>query len=178
MATTKFKGTPVKLAGTEIKVGDSAPSVKLVAKDLSEIKVGGKADTVQVIVAVPSLDTGVCAAEARRFNSEAAKIEGATVTIVSMDLPFAMGRFCTTEGIANLAVGSDFREKKFSNEYGLLFAEGPLKGICARAVFVVNKSGKVVYKELCEEQTSEPDYEAALCAINEATSKKRCYKTK
>lgn len=178
MATTKLKGNVVKLAGKELKVGDSAPSVKVVAKDLSEIKVGGKGDMVQVIIAVPSLDTAVCAAETRRFNTEAAKIEGATVTIVSMDLPFAMGRFCTTEGISNLAVGSDFREKKFATEYGILIADGPLKGISARAVFVVNKSGKVVYKELCEEITAEPNYEAALCAINEATSKKKCCKTK
>lgn len=178
MATTKLKGNVVKLAGKELKVGDSAPSVKVVAKDLSEIKVGGKGDLVQVIVAVPSLDTAVCAAETRRFNTEAAKIEGATVTIVSMDLPFAMGRFCTTEGINNLAVGSDFREKKFATEYGILIADGPLKGISARAVFIVNKSGKVVYKELCEEITAEPNYEAALCAITEATSKKKCCKTK
>ena len=178
MATTKLKGNVVKLAGKEIKVGDSAPTVKVVAKDLSEIKVGGKSDAVQVIVAVPSLDTAVCASETRRFNTEAAKIEGATVTIVSMDLPFAMGRFCTTEGINNLSVGSDFRDKKFASDYGILIADGPLKGLSARAIFVVNKSGKVVYKELCEEITAEPNYEEALCAINEATSKKKGCRTK
>ena len=178
MATTKLKGNVVKLAGKEIKVGDSAPTVKVVSKDLNEIKVGGKSDAVQVIVAVPSLDTAVCASETRRFNTEAAKIEGATVTVVSMDLPFAMGRFCTTEGINNLNVGSDFRDKKFASDYGILIADGPLKGLSARAIFVVNKSGKVVYKELCEEITAEPNYEEALCAINEATSKKKCCKTK
>jgi thiol peroxidase len=176
MATTKLKGNLVKLAGKEVKVGDSAPTVKVVAKDLSEIKVGGKSDMVQVIVAVPSLDTPVCAAETRRFNVEAAKIEGAVVTVVSMDLPFAMGRFCTTEGIENLSVGSDFRDKKFAESYGILIADGPLKGISARAIFVVNKSGKVVYKELCEEITEEPKYEKALCAINEACSKTKCCK--
>lgn len=176
MATTKLKGTPVKLSGKQIKVGDSAPSVKVVAKDLSEIKVGGKGDTIQVIVAVPSLDTAVCASETRRFNTEAAKIEGATVSVISMDLPFAMGRFCTTEGIDNLVVGSDFRDKKFAESYGILIADGPLKGLNARAIFVVNKSGKVVYKELCEEITAEPNYEAALCAIAEAGMRKKCSK--
>ena len=176
MATTKLKGNVVKLEGKELKVGESAPTVKVVAKDLSDIKVGGKSDKVQVIVAVPSLDTPVCAAETRRFNTEAAKIEGATVTVVSMDLPFAMGRFCTTEGINNLAVGSDFRDKGFASSYGILIKDGPLKGISARAIFVVNKSGKLVYKELCEEITAEPNYEAALCAINEATSKTKCCK--
>ncbi len=101
MATTKLKGNVVNLAGNEVNVGDNAPSVKVVAQDLSEIEVGGTKDKVQVLVVVPSLDTPVCAAETRRFNKEAAKIDNAEVTVVSMDLPFAMGRFCTTEGIEN-----------------------------------------------------------------------------
>ncbi|WP_263833644.1 thiol peroxidase [Sulfurospirillum oryzae] len=175
MATTNLKGNLVTLAGSEINVGDNAPSVKVVAKDLSEISVGGASDKAQVIVIVPSLDTAVCAQETRTFNTKAAAIPNATVTVVSMDLPFAMGRFCTTEGIENLQVGSDFRERAVANAYGVLIVDGPLKGLSARAIFVVNKSGKVVYKEICPEITEEPNYEAALCALKEsATPEHKC----
>jgi thiol peroxidase len=161
MATTKLKGNLVNLAGTEVNVGDKAPVVKVVAQDLSEVEVGGKA---QVIVVVPSLDTPVCAAETRRFNEEAAKSE-AEVVVVSMDLPFAMGRFCTTEGIENLKVGSDFRNKDFANAYGVLIADGPLAGVTCRAIFITDAEGTVTYKEICPEITEEPNYEAALAAI-------------
>ena len=170
MATTKLKGNLVNLAGTQINVGDAAPAVTLVAKNLSEIQVGGAKDKAQVIVIVPSLDTAVCAQETRTFNTKAAAIENATVIVASMDLPFAMGRFCTTEGIENLQVGSDFREKALASQYGVLIADGPLKGLSARAIFVVDTAGKVVYKEICEEITEEPKYEAALCALKETAA--------
>jgi len=162
MATTNLKGNPVNLAGTEVNVGDKAPVVNVVAQDLSEVEVGGKA---QIIVVVPSLDTPVCAAETRKFNEEAAKSD-AEVVVISMDLPFAMGRFCTTEGIENLKVGSDFRNKDFANAYGVLIADGPLAGVTCRAIFVTDAEGTVTYKELCPEITEEPNYEAALAAIN------------
>ena len=166
--TTKLKGNVVALSGTQINVGDNAPEITVVAKDLSEIKVGGISDKVQLIVVVPSLDTAVCAAETRKFNEEAASIEGVNVTVVSMDLPFAMGRFCTTEGIENLAVGSDFRNKDFANAYGMLISEGPLAGVTARAIFVVDKNGKVAYKQLCPEITQEPQYAEAIKAAKAA----------
>ncbi len=162
MATTKLKGNIVNLAGKEINVGDKAPIVSVVAQDLSEITVGGKA---QVIIVVPSLDTPVCAAETRRFNEEAANSD-AEVVVVSMDLPFAMGRFCTTEGIENLKVGSDFRNKDLANTYGVLIADGPLAGVTCRAIFVTDAQGIVTYKEICPEITEEPNYEAALAAVN------------
>ena len=170
MSSTKLKGNPVALAGNEIIVGDKAPIVKVVAKDLSELTIGGPSDKTQIIVIVPSLDTAVCAQETRTFNTKAAAIKDATVVVVSMDLPFAMGRFCTTEGIENLQVGSDFREKAAANAYGVLIADGPLKGLSARAIFVVDKSGKVAYKEICPEITEEPNYEAALCALKDAAA--------
>lgn len=170
MASTNLKGNPVALSGTEINVGDSAPAITVIAKDLSEITVGGASDKAQIIVIVPSLDTAVCAQETRTFNTKAAAIENAGVVVVSMDLPFAMGRFCTTEGIENLQVGSDFRAKELANAYGVLISDGPLKGLSARAIFVVNKSGKVVYKEICPEITEEPNYEAALCALKETAT--------
>ncbi len=174
MATTHLKGNVVNLAGNKVNVGDLAPIVTVVAKDLSDIKVGGEQGKVQVLVVVPSLDTPVCASETRRFNTEAAKIENASVTVVSMDLPFAMGRFCTTEGIENLEVGSDFRNKEFANAYGVLIADGPLAGVTARAIFVIDASGKVAYKDICNEITEEPNYDNALAAITDATTTSCC----
>jgi len=168
MAKTKLKGNDVNLAGNDVKVGDKAPEVTVVGKDLSEIKVGGAKDKVQLIVAVPSLDTAVCAAETRKFNEEASAIEGVEVTVVSMDLPFAMGRFCTTEGIDNLTVGSDFRNKDFAKSYGVLIADGPLAGVSARAIFVVNNSGEITYKQIVPEITEEPDYKEAIEAAKAA----------
>ncbi len=161
MAKTNLKGNPVELAGTEINVGDKAPIVKVVAQNLSDVQIGGKS---QMIVVVPSLDTEVCAAETRKFNEEAVRTD-AEIIVVSMDLPFAAGRFCTTEGIENLTVGSDFRNKDFANSYGVLIADGPLAGVTCRAIFVINNDGIVTYKEICEEITKEPNYEAALAAI-------------
>lgn len=170
MATTKLKGSLVNLAGNDVNVGDKAPVVNVVGQDLSDIEVGNKA---QVVIVVPSLDTPVCAAETRKFNEEAAKTE-AEVVVVSMDLPFAMGRFCTTEGIENLKVGSDFRNKDLANAYGVLISDGPLAGITCRAIFVINANGVIKYKEICEEITEEPNYDAALAAISEITSTSCC----
>jgi thiol peroxidase len=168
MATTNFKGTPVTLGGNEINVGDTAPEVTIVAGDLSDIEVGGAKDQVQLIVSVPSLDTPVCAAETRRFNQEVGALDICTTTVVSMDLPFASSKFCSTEGIDNLEVGSDYVDKDFAKAYGVLMTDNKLKGLCARAIFVVDRSGEVVYKEIVSEVTDEPNYEAALEAIKEA----------
>lgn len=165
MATTKLKGNIVNLSGGEINVGDVAPIVNVVGQNLAEIQVGGQKGCAQVIVVVPSLDTPVCAAETRKFNEEAASMENTEITVVSMDLPFAMGRFCTTEGIENLKVGSDFRNKDLANAYGVLISDGPLAGITCRAIFITDAEGTVVYKEICPEITEEPNYEAALAAI-------------
>lgn len=174
MATTKLKGNEVNLAGNTVNVGDAAPVVNVVAKDLSDVQVGGENGKAQIVVVVPSLDTPVCAAETRKFNEEAASIENAEVVVVSMDLPFAMGRFCTTEGIENVTVGSDFRAKEFANAYGVLIENGPLAGVTCRAVFVINASGVVTYKEICPEITEEPNYADALAAAKDATSTSCC----
>ena len=169
--TTKLKGNDVALYGNQVNVGDTAPVVTLPNKSLAEVTIGGASDKAQLIIAVPSLDTPVCATETRKFNEEAAKVENAKVFVVSMDLPFAAGRFCSTEGVENLEVLSDYREKCFSTQYGTLIAEGPLRGLSARAIFVVGKDGKIAYKELVPEITEEPNYEAALEALKEAASK-------
>lgn len=170
MASVKFQGNPVGLSGTNVSKGERAPIVSVVGSDLADIKIGGEQGVAQVIVAVPSLDTGVCAAEARKFNERAAGVANTEVIVVSMDLPFAMGRFCTTEGIKNLKVASDFRNKEFSKAYGVLLADGVLAGLTARAVFVIDASGIIVYKEICDEITSEPNYDAALAAASEASA--------
>jgi thiol peroxidase len=168
MQTTNFKGTPVKLAGNEVKVGDKAPVVSAIGTDLSEVEVGGAKDHVQLIITVPSLDTATCAAETRRFNQEVNDLDICETTVISMDLPFASQRFCTTEGIANLSVASDYIDKVVSKAYGVLMDDNKLKGLSARAVFVVDRSGEIVYKEIVQEVTAEPNYEAALEAIKEA----------
>ena len=169
--TTKLKGNDVALYGNQVNVGDNAPVVTLPNKALTEVTIGGASDKAQLIIAVPSLDTPVCATETRKFNEEAAKVENAVVCVVSMDLPFAAGRFCSTEGVENLEVLSDYREKCFSTQYGTLIAEGALRGLSARAIFVVGKDGKIAYKELVPEITEEPNYEEALAALKEAASK-------
>lgn len=163
--SVKLKGSPVKLVGDEIKVGDFAPSVKLKGNDLGYVIVGGKKDKIQVINVVPSLDTPVCQIQTKHFNKEAANLPNVEVFVVSMDLPFAQGRFCSVEGIENVKALSDFKNKEFGNKYGVLIDDSPLSGLLARAVFVIDESGKVIYKEICEEITNEPNYENALKAI-------------
>lgn len=165
MATTKLKGNTVNIGGSELNVGDSAPEVSIPASDLSDKKIGGTNDKKQILVVVPSLDTPVCAAETRKFNEKAASVSGAEVIIVSMDLPFAAKRFCTTEGIENLTVCSDFRNKEFAQKYGMLLADGALAGLTCRAILVVDSDGKISYKQIVPEITEEPDYEDVFNAL-------------
>ena len=166
MATTKLKGNTVNLAGNEVKVGDKAPQITVVnSAGLADKVVGGAQAKKQLIVVVPSLDTAVCATETRQFNAKAADLTDVDVTIVSMDLPFAAGRFCSTEGIENLVVASDFRNKDFANAYGVLIADGALAGVTCRAIFAVDTNGVVTYKEIVPEITEEPNYDAALAAV-------------
>jgi len=167
MATTKFKGTDVELLGNEVNVGDKAPEVTVVNSDgLGDVKVGGAQGHKQLIIVVPSLDTGVCATETRNFNAKAANLEGVKPTIVSLDLPFAAGRFCSTEGITNLTVTSDFRNKDFANAYGVLLGGSVLAGVTCRAIFAIDENGVVTYKEIVPEITEEPNYDAAIAAVS------------
>ena len=172
MATVTFKNDTVcNLAGNEVNVGDKAPEVTVVNCDpmLQDEKVGGEGK-VQLVVAVPSLDTGVCDAETRRFNKEAAELDGVEVITVSMDLPFAAARWCGGAGIDKLKVCSDFRNKEFGNAYGVLLADGPLAGVLARVIFVIGKDGKVTYKQVVPEITTEPNYEEAIEAAKAAAA--------
>ena len=167
MATVTFKNDIVcNLAGTEINVGDTAPVVTVVNCNpmLQDEQIGGEGK-VQLVIAVPSLDTGVCATETRNFNAKAAALTDVDVTVVSLDLPFAAGRFCSAEGINDLTVASDFRNKDFANAYGVLLGGSVLAGVTCRAIFAVNEEGVVTYKEIVPEITEEPEYDAALAAV-------------
>jgi len=161
-----LKGNPVTLLGPEVKVGQSAPDVELVANDLSNVQLSSFKGKVCVVIAVPSLDTPVCDVETRRFNQEAANLgDDVAVVVVSMDLPFAQARWCGAASVENVQTLSDHRDAAFGSAYGVL-----VKGLrlLARAVFVVDKDGKVCYVELVKEVATEPDYEAALEAVKEA----------
>jgi thiol peroxidase len=166
--TTQLKGNVVNLTGNLINVGDKAPVVTVTLSDLSEKKVGGENDKTQLLIVVPSLDTEVCARETRAFNEKVNLLGIVDITVISMDLPFASKRFCSTEGIDAIDVASDFVEKEFSKTYGVLIKDSVLKGLSARAIFVINEEGIVTYKELVPEITSEPNYDAVLDAVKDA----------
>ncbi len=155
MSSITFKGNKVALKGQDLKVGDKAPLVKLKGKDLSTIEVGNKA---QILLTMPSLDTAVCASETREFNKKISSYPGFEAVVITLDLPFAMGRFCSTEGIENLVVASDFLKHEFGEKYGVIMADGALEGLYARAIFVV-KEGKIVYKDIVSEVTNLPDFD-------------------
>lgn len=165
MATTNFKGQPVKIIGEFIKVGEAAPDFELVKTDLSSFSLRELNGKKVILTIFPSLDTGVCATSVRKFNRLAAGLPDVVVLAISKDLPFAHARFCTTEGIGNVMPLSDFRYSDFDENYGVRMVDGPLAGLLARAIVVVGKDGKIVYAELVPEITQEPDYEKALAAV-------------
>ena len=150
MAKVTLKGNEIHTNGELPKVGTEAPDFKGVKSDLSELSLSDLKGKKVVINVFPSLDTSVCAASVRRFNKE---------------LPFAHGRFCTTEGIDKVITLSVFRCSCFEDKYGMLLVDSPLKGLLARGVIVVDGAGKVVYEELVPEITTEPNYDAALAAL-------------
>jgi len=159
-----FKGNPLTLVGPEVKVGQKAPEFSVLAGDLSPVTLASSKGKTRLIISVPSLDTPVCDAETRRFNEEAAKLSGVEVLVVSVDLPFAQGRFCQTAGIKNLKTVSDHRDTSFAQAYGTLIKELRLE---SRAIFVVDPSDKVSYVEYVKEVTSHPNYDAALNALKQ-----------
>lgn len=165
MATVTFKGGKVNTNGQLPATGSAAPDFTLVKSDLSEVSLKDLHGKKVVLNIFPSIDTGVCAASVRRFNKEAAGLSDTVVLAVSADLPFAAGRFCTTEGIENVHPASVFRNPEFAQAYGILLVDGPLKGLLSRSVVVIDTDGKVKYTELVPEITEEPNYEAALAAL-------------
>lgn len=165
METVYFKGMPVHTYGTVPSVGDKAPYFKLTGKDLNDIDLTQFTGKRVVLNVFPSLDTPVCAASVRRFNADAAGMKDVAVVCVSMDLPFAMSRFCTLEGLENVVAASAFRSPEFAKDYGLLMTDGPLAGLLARCVLVIDERGNVVYRKLVNEITEEPDYKAAMSVL-------------
>lgn len=165
MANIKFKGSDVNTLGNLPGVGAKAPNFTLVKNDLSEAKLSDYSGKNLILNIFPSLDTGVCAASVRKFNKEASNLSNTVVLAVSADLPFASGRFCTTEGIENVIPASVFRNPEFAKDYGVLMTDGPLKGLLARAVVVINPQGNISYIELVPEITQEPNYQASINSI-------------
>jgi thioredoxin-dependent peroxiredoxin len=165
MAQVTFKGNPVQTNGELPPVGAKAPAFKLTGADLKDVSLEDYRGKRKVLNIVPSLDTPTCATSTRRFNKEASSLPNAVVLVVSADLPFAAKRFCTTEGLTNVVTLSLMRDKNFAKDYGVLIQDGPLQGVTARAVVVLDENDKVVYRQLVPEISQEPDYDAALKAI-------------
>ncbi len=165
MAHTALEGNPVRLSGELPAVGDQAPDFRLVDKDLADRSLADFAGKKKLLNIVPSLDTGVCATSTKKFNAAMADKSGAVALVISADLPFAMGRFCDAEGIDKVMGLSMMRSRNFAKDYGVLIEDGPLAGITARAVVVLDANDKVVYRQLVPEITQEPDYDAALAAL-------------
>lgn len=165
MAEITFRGSPLQTVGDLPAVGQPAPAFTLTGGDLgavtSEGLLGGRA----VLNIFPSIDTPTCAQSVRTFNERAAGLSDTTVVCVSADLPFAAGRFCGSEGIENVSTGSTFRNPEFLDSYGVGIGDGPLAGLCARAVVVIGADGDVLHTELVSEIADEPDYDAAIASL-------------
>ncbi|CAI8047158.1 Thiol peroxidase [Geodia barretti] len=164
MATVTLGGTAFAISGDVPKAGDTAPDFTLTGGDLGDVSLRDYAGQRLILNIFPSVDTPVCANSVRRFNAEAAALEGVSVLCVSRDLPFAHGRFCAAEDIEAVRCVSEMRDSSFGKAYGLTIAEGPLAGLLARAIVVVGPDGKVGYSQLVPEIKEEPDYDAALAA--------------
>ena len=162
MATTAFKGTPVNTVGELPAVGSAAPDFTLVGTDLGDVtRTSGERTVLNIF---PSVDTGVCAASVRRFNELASGLDNTRVVCASQDLPFALGRFCGAEGLDNVVPASAFRSS-FGSDFGVTMTDGPLAGLLARSVVVLDADGRVIHTQLTSDITTEPDYDAAIAAL-------------
>lgn len=168
MSSVTLKGKPYSIKGDIPEAGSPSKDFTFVKEDLTEASLfDDYPEGVRVLLGVPSLDTGICQMETKRFNEELQKREGVTGIVISKDLPFAMKRFCEAEGIENVIIGSDYRYNDFVNEYNTEILSGPLKGLSARAVFVISQDNNIHYTELVPEIAQEPNYDKALEAIDE-----------
>ena len=163
--TTTLDGAPVKLYGDFPQVGKTAPAFSLVNKDLQNITLGSYAAKRKVLNIVPSLDTPTCQASARRFNQEASSLNNTVVINIAADLPFAMARFCSSEGLDKVDNLSTMRGREFMRDYGVKIADGVLAGLTARAVIVLDGNNVVRHTELVGAIENEPNYAAALAAL-------------
>lgn len=165
MAQITFKENPINTANELPKIGEQAPDFVLTKTDLSDVTLSSYKGKKVVLNIFPSLDTPVCAASVRKFNAEASSVDNTVVVCISKDLPFAHGRFCETEGLKDVVSASEYKDSNFADAYGVQMVDGPLAGLFARAVVVVDESGKIVYNELVPEIVQEPDYDKALAAV-------------
>ncbi len=162
MAKITLRGNPIHTSGELPKTGSQAPDFKLTTKDLKDVSLADYKGKKKLLNIVPSLDTPVCALSTKKFNDHAKTHKDTVMLIVSADLPFAMGRFCGLEHLDNVVPLSLMRDKKFAQDYGVLIQDGPMAGITARAVVVLDANDKVMYTEMVQEIANEPDYQAAL----------------
>lgn len=165
MATTKLGGNPVQLAGEFPKEKDVVDGVNAVKSDLSPLSLDDFAGKRKILNIFPSIDTDVCATSVRTFNQKASEAGNTVVICLSFDLPFAMGRFCGAEGIENVVTASLFRDRAVAEKLGVLIEDGPLEGLSARAVIVLDENNRVLYAQLVDDIKNEPDYSAALAAL-------------
>ncbi|MGJ9457220.1 thiol peroxidase [Oceanobacillus sp. CF4.6] len=165
MLNVTFKQEPVTLVGPELKAGDKAPDFNVLSNGLEEVRLSDYDGKVKLISVVPSIDTGVCSDQTRRFNEEADKLDNVHVLTISMDLPFAQKRWCAANGIEKVDTLSDHRDADFGKNYGVLMQELRL---LSRSIFVVNSKNEITYVEYLPEVTNHPDYESALKAAKEA----------
>lgn len=165
MAKITLAGNSINTKGNLPSVGSVAPDFSLVKTDLSELTLASEKGKRIVLNIFPSLDTSVCATSVRTFNKLAAEMDNTIVLAISKDLPFAHARFCTTEGIDKVIPLSAFRDHTFGDKYGVEMVDGPLAGLLARSVVVIDENGKIIYEELVPEITHEPNYDAALTSL-------------
>lgn len=165
MAQITFKGNPIHTNGDLPIVREKALNFALTAADLSMKNLEDYKGKNVVLNIFPSIDTGICAQSVRTFNKEVSEVENTVILCISKDLPFAASRFCAAEGLDQVITLSDFKNDEFANAYGIKMVDGPLNGLLARAVVVINPDGEVIYTELVPEIAQEPSYEAVLKAI-------------
>lgn len=166
MAEITLRGNPINTCGALPAVGSDAPAYELTKTDLSAVTSADMAGKNVVLNIFPSVDTPTCAQSVRTFNEKAAAMDNTTVLNVSADLPFAQGRFCGAEGIENAEAASVFRSAAFGDAFGTTMVDGPLAGLQARAVVVIDADGKVAHSQLVGEIADEPDYDAAIAALS------------
>lgn len=166
MATITLKGNPIETIGDLPAVGSKVPGFNLTNTDLQDSSLSDYSPKKLVLNIFPSLDTPVCAASVRKFNSEASSLKNTTVLCISADLPFAHKRFCESEGLENVQALSTFRSPQFGKDFGVEITTGPLKGLLSRAVVIVDSEGIVKYVEQVPEIAQDPDFDAALKALN------------
>lgn len=165
MTTVTLAGNPIDIAGQFPQRGQDGPTFTLTNAELKDVGLEAFAGKRKVLNIVPSLDTPTCATSTRKFNAEASSLANTVVLVVSADLPFAAKRFCETEGLKNVHTLSNFRSAGFARDYGVAIVSGPLAGLTARAVVVLDEANKVLHAELVPEIKQEPDYAAALRAL-------------